>query len=115
MLHPVGRDADSSCPNVRSRPVLGSSAFKYPGSMPTAKQVIAPLYRRLPRPAMRRSRLEANRLRSRAAEARMRDALRDLEVFCLFVGQGRSGHSIVGALLDAHHEIVLPDTVDVFD
>lgn len=36
----------------------------------------------------------------------------EVQAFCLFIGHARSGHSIVGALLDAHPEIVLPDEVD---
>ena len=32
--------------------------------------------------------------------------------YCLFVGHGRSGHSIVGAMLDAHPDIVLSDELD---
>ena len=31
----------------------------------------------------------------------------DLEAFCLFAGYGRSGHSLVGSLLDAHPDVVI--------
>ena len=37
----------------------------------------------------------------------------DVQTYCLFIGHGRSGHSILGALLDAHPNIILPDEVDV--
>lgn len=30
------------------------------------------------------------------------------EVFCLFIGYHRSGHSIIGALLDAHPDVIIP-------
>jgi hypothetical protein len=32
--------------------------------------------------------------------------------YCLFLGHARSGHSIVGALLDAHPQIVISDELD---
>jgi hypothetical protein len=32
---------------------------------------------------------------------------RDLHAFCLFIGYPKSGHSLVGALLDAHPEVVI--------
>lgn len=34
-------------------------------------------------------------------------AFDDVETFCLFIGHGRSGHSIIGSLLDAHPCIVI--------
>jgi Sulfotransferase family len=43
---------------------------------------------------------------------RMRDALSQVETYLLFLGHGRSGHSIVGALLDAHPEIACSDELD---
>jgi len=36
-----------------------------------------------------------------------------VNTFCLFVGHGRSGHSIVGALLDAHPNVILSDETDI--
>jgi Sulfotransferase family len=38
---------------------------------------------------------------------------RDIKTYCMFVGYARSGHSIIGALLDAHPNVILPDEVDV--
>ena len=43
------------------------------------------------------------------------EALRDATTFCLFLGHARSGHSIVGALLDAHPRIVLADEFDALE
>jgi hypothetical protein len=37
----------------------------------------------------------------------------DVECFCLFVGSGRSGHSLVGSLLDAHPEIIVAHQLNV--
>jgi len=36
-----------------------------------------------------------------------------VEHFCLFVGHSRSGHSLIGALLDAHPHIILAHELDV--
>ena len=36
-----------------------------------------------------------------------------LKKFCLFVGHGRSGHSLVGSLLDAHPSIIISHELDV--
>ena len=39
-------------------------------------------------------------------------AFQDIKTYCLFIGHGRSGHSIFGALLDAHPQIIIPDELD---
>ena len=36
----------------------------------------------------------------------------DVKTFCLFIGHARSGHSIVGALLDAHRNVVMADELN---
>jgi hypothetical protein len=38
--------------------------------------------------------------------------LRRTRTYCLFIGHARSGHSVVGALLDAHPNIVISDELD---
>jgi hypothetical protein len=45
--------------------------------------------------------------RSRARE------LRTVESFCMFIGYPRSGHSLLGSLLDAHREVVIAHELDV--
>jgi hypothetical protein len=46
--------------------------------------------------------------RARRLVRRLRgDRFPDVQAFCLFVGYSRSGHSLVGALLDAHPEITI--------
>jgi hypothetical protein len=46
-------------------------------------------------------------------KGRQNHALFDqLKTYCLFTGHARSGHSIVGALLDAHPNAVIADEVD---
>ncbi|MEX0834345.1 MAG: sulfotransferase [Actinomycetota bacterium] len=44
---------------------------------------------------------------------RNRNAFRDVENYCMFIGHGRSGHSIVGALLNAHPRVVISRELDV--
>jgi hypothetical protein len=44
--------------------------------------------------------------------ARRRADLRQASTYCLFIGHGRSGHSIVGSLLDAHPEAIVSDELD---
>jgi len=46
------------------------------------------------------------------AGLRNRKAFEDLESFCLFVGFSRSGHSLIGALLDAHPNVVISHELD---
>ncbi|MDP9138749.1 MAG: hypothetical protein M3N38_11330, partial [Pseudomonadota bacterium] len=36
----------------------------------------------------------------------------DLEVYCTFIGYPRSGHSIMGSLLDAHPNIIIAHELD---
>lgn len=43
---------------------------------------------------------------------RHRRTLADVKTLCLFIGHARSGHSIVGALLDAHPQIAISDELD---
>lgn len=57
---------------------------------------------------------EYRRIRARRGAAHERDALRSVGTYCLFLGHARSGHSFLGALLDAHPQIVLADELDPF-
>lgn len=41
-----------------------------------------------------------------------KNRFKEIDTFCLFIGHGRSGHSVVGALLDAHPNIVISDEAD---
>ncbi|NEO44853.1 MAG: sulfotransferase [Moorea sp. SIO4A3] len=40
-------------------------------------------------------------------------AFKDLEKFCIFIGYPRSGHSLVGSLLDAHPNIIIAHELNV--
>ena len=46
------------------------------------------------------------------ARRRYRDDFDRVERFCLFVGYPRSGHSIVGAVLNAHRDAVISHELD---
>src|SRR4051812_4459196 len=52
---------------------------------------------------VQRSRLDALRARGRYA---------DLRAYCMFIGYPRSGHSMVGSLLDAHPDAVIAHELD---
>jgi hypothetical protein len=41
-----------------------------------------------------------------------RDEFASVEAFCLFVGHGRTGHSLVGSLLNGHPEMVVSHELD---
>jgi hypothetical protein len=60
------------------------------------------------------SRLNVARNRALSASAVRRDPDRfhGVRTFCFFVGHNKSGTSMVGALLDAHPNVVLADEVD---
>ena len=38
---------------------------------------------------------------------------KNIEKFCLFIGYPRSGHSVVGSILDAHKNIIISHELDV--
>lgn len=49
-----------------------------------------------------------------ALEARRRHkTFSQVERFCFFIGYGRSGHSLIGSLLNAHPEVVISHELDV--
>ena len=41
-------------------------------------------------------------------EPRLNTLYDGVETFVLFIGHARSGHSLIGAILDAHPEIIIP-------
>ena len=45
--------------------------------------------------------------RSRSRCSKYAGLLDEVKVFCLFIGYPRSGHSLVGALLDAHENVAM--------
>jgi hypothetical protein len=59
-----------------------------------------------------RSRLPSLYLSSRRQGARQRDQFDQVERFCMFLGYPRSGHSLVGSLLDAHPDVVIAHELD---
>lgn len=53
--------------------------------------------------------LRAHARRGAASEARVLDGV---ETLCLFIGYPRSGHSLIGSLLDAHPEVAIAHELD---
>lgn len=51
-------------------------------------------------------------IRTKFANLINTDDLDTVNTFCIFIGHGRSGHSIIGALLDAHPNMILADETD---
>lgn len=47
-----------------------------------------------------------------AAARRQAEQFRDVATYCLFLGHGRSGHSLFGALLNAHPDAVISHELD---
>ena len=43
------------------------------------------------------------------------NAYDEVETFVMFIGYPRSGHSLVGALLDAHPEVIIAREYDILD
>jgi Sulfotransferase family len=54
----------------------------------------------------------ARRYVSSLLRARRNPSFADLESFCFFIGYARSGHTLVGAMLDAHPEAVIAHELD---
>jgi hypothetical protein len=69
---------------------------------------------------------ETRRLRMKKAERHMKKAARifergrygecfyGLETYCMFMGYPRSGHTLVGSILDAHPDMVVAHELDAF-
>jgi hypothetical protein len=70
-----------------------------------------------PKPALvgaqPRSRFAAIYLASLRQGMRQRKLFDQVEAYCMFVGYPRSGHSLVGSLLDAHPDVVIAHELDV--
>lgn len=62
--------------------------------------------------ALRPAALARDALISRVVAARNRDAFGEVERFVMFVGYSRSGHSLVGSLLNAHPDVVIGHQLD---
>jgi hypothetical protein len=69
------------------------------------KQTVA----RLSKPPRKKNRLFVQSLLGGLAYHR---SFRDLETFCMFIGYPRSGHTLIGSLLDAHPNAVIADELN---
>lgn len=48
------------------------------------------------------------------ASRKRRELFERVEAYCMFIGHGRSGHSLTGALLNAHPDAVIAHELDAF-
>jgi len=62
----------------------------------------------------RKSRLINQYVRSRAKCHEYTSDFKEIETFCVFLGYPRSGHTLIGSLLDAHPEMVFSNELNVF-
>lgn len=62
-----------------------------------------------------RKRLLLARLSPLYTRLRHRDLFAHVNRFCLFIGHGRSGSTLVGALLNAHPNVVMSNELDLLD
>lgn len=44
---------------------------------------------------------------------RYKELFKDIETYCMFIGYPRSGHTVIGSLLDAHPNVIIGHEVDV--
>lgn len=65
-----------------------------------------------PPPVRRALGLARDHVRSAVLAARQPHAFDDVERYCMFVGYPRSGHTIIGSLLNAHPEVVIGHELD---
>lgn len=61
----------------------------------------------------RKGRLLNQYIRSRIRAPGYSSAFNDIETFCVFIGYPRSGHSLIGSLLDAHPDMVFSNELNV--
>lgn len=51
-------------------------------------------------------------VKSFCKQSKYEEDIKSIEKYCMFVGYPRSGHSLVGSLLDAHPNIVIAHELD---
>lgn len=64
------------------------------------------------RPKTKRDLTEAW-IRSYFGGLKVRHHFHDVQAFCLFIGNARSGHSVIGSLISAHPEVVISHEIDI--
>lgn len=60
-----------------------------------------------------KTQVAARYIESRAKLSAYTEKTKDIRAFCLFLGYPRSGHSLVGSLLDAHPNTIIANELDV--
>lgn len=56
--------------------------------------------------------IELLRSSTETAALLLKDKLIDLQIYCTFIGYPRSGHSLIGALIDAHENAIIAHELD---
>jgi hypothetical protein len=79
----------------------------------THQGVGAKLYKNMYKPAIKRLNMVRHYVTTYYKAYKNPMLFHDIKTYCMFVGYARSGHSIIGALLDAHPNVILPDEADV--
>ena len=80
-------------------------------ALPPAAQELIENPQRIP--ALTRDRFTAARRLSALPHLfEHRDDFESVEVYCMFIGHGRTGHSLVGSLLNGHNEMVISHELD---
>lgn len=69
-------------------------------------------FRRVRRDIQKKTRMKRHYLMSAYNSRKYRGILSEVERYCMFIGYPRSGHTLVGSLLDAHPEIVIAHELD---
>jgi hypothetical protein len=79
----------------------------------TAQEPTMPgMIRRFPTTRKRIDRIGLAYGASMAAGMRQRELFGQVQTYCMFIGYPRSGHSLVGSLLDAHPDMVIAHELD---
>ncbi|HEY7282282.1 MAG TPA: sulfotransferase [Actinomycetota bacterium] len=70
------------------------------------------MLRQFPEHPLRRALLPVTYVEAAIAGARERRRFERVETYCMFIGYPRSGHSLVGSLLDAHPDVIIAHELD---
>ena len=68
--------------------------------------------RRIRRDIQKETRMKRHYLMSAYKSRKYRGILSEIERYCMFIGYPRSGHTLVGSLLDAHPETIIAHELD---
>ena len=79
------------------------------------QSVIAKTGKNIPqfvKPPLRKMRWALRHIRSAYGGIAKKSIFKDVDTYCMFLGYPRSGHSLVGSLIDAHQEAIIAHELD---